>query len=116
MTEETLVGLCMAGLRPELATAVKVFKPNSLRVAFRIAGRKEEELASWRTSAGRIQKASGGMGVRAGTAPPPGNASPASTGAASRNRFQSRLPPKGFPANPGGNGLEAQGRSLLQLR
>ncbi|CAL1359862.1 unnamed protein product [Linum trigynum] len=95
MTEETLVGLCMAGLRLELATTVNVFEPDSLRVAFRIAGRKEEELASWRTSTGRIQKGSGGVGA-AGTTSPPGNASPVATGAVPGSKFPSRLPPKGF--------------------
>ncbi|CAL1407915.1 unnamed protein product [Linum trigynum] len=58
--EGTLVGLSMAGLRPEIAAVVQVFEPDSLRTAFRLAGNKEEELASWRGVRGRYQKPSGG--------------------------------------------------------
>ncbi|CAL1402989.1 unnamed protein product [Linum trigynum] len=57
--EDTLIGLCMAGLKPEIAAAVRVFEPDSLKSAFRLASYKEEELASWRNTVGRYQRPSG---------------------------------------------------------
>ncbi|CAL1413688.1 unnamed protein product [Linum trigynum] len=42
--EETLVGLCMAGLRPEIAAAVRVFELDSLRAVFRLADEAEDEV------------------------------------------------------------------------
>ncbi|CAL1402999.1 unnamed protein product [Linum trigynum] len=65
--EENLVGLCMAGLKPEIAAAVKVFEPDSLRSAFRLAGYKEEKLTSWRSTIGRFPKASGSGGGGVGS-------------------------------------------------
>ncbi|CAL1377038.1 unnamed protein product [Linum trigynum] len=53
--KETLVWLCLAGLKPEIAAAVRVFESDSVRTAFCLAGHKEEELASWRSTIGRYQ-------------------------------------------------------------
>ncbi|CAL1366178.1 unnamed protein product [Linum trigynum] len=58
--EETLVGLCMAGLKPQITTTVKIFEHDFLRTAFRLARHKEEELATWRNVIGLFAKASGG--------------------------------------------------------
>ncbi|CAL1356194.1 unnamed protein product [Linum trigynum] len=47
-----------------VAAAVKVFELDSLRTAFRLAGHKEEELASWRNTIGLFLR-SGGSGAAA---------------------------------------------------
>ncbi|CAL1402311.1 unnamed protein product [Linum trigynum] len=102
--EETLVGLCMAGLKPEIAAAVRVFEPDSLKSAFRLAGYKEEELASWRSTIGRYLRASGAessSGVSGGG----GGVAGATAGAGGATVAQAPMaavkggawpPPKGF--------------------
>ncbi|CAL1413537.1 unnamed protein product [Linum trigynum] len=101
--EETLVGLCMVGLRPEIAAVVRVFEPDSLRAVFRLAGNKEEELASWRGVIGRYQKPSGG-GSGSGPSSSPGVPAlgPSTGGGVTTGpttttiRAGPRAPPKGF--------------------
>ncbi|CAL1353247.1 unnamed protein product [Linum trigynum] len=97
--------LCMTGIKPEIAASVWVFEPDSLKSAFRLAGYKEEELASWRSTIGRYPRPSGtgsssgtgskgGGGVAGATAGAGGpTAAPAPVAAA---RGGMRPPPKGF--------------------
>ncbi|CAL1395667.1 unnamed protein product [Linum trigynum] len=46
VSEEKLVGLCLAGFKPEIAAAIRVFEPDSFKTAFHLAGHKKEELAN----------------------------------------------------------------------
>ncbi|CAL1353329.1 unnamed protein product [Linum trigynum] len=103
--EETRVGLCVAGLKPEIATAVRVFESDLVRTAFRYAGHREEELASWRSVIARYQRSSeggnssatgsggGSATAGAGTGAVGGNPPPT---AATGPRPGPRPPPKGF--------------------
>ncbi|CAL1381792.1 unnamed protein product [Linum trigynum] len=103
VSEDTLVGLCMACLKPEIAATVRVFELDSLKTAFRLAGHKVEELASWRSTIGRFSKSGGGGGSSGnggglGRAPV-GSASAANNGSggpAPVARMGPRAIPKGF--------------------
>ncbi|CAL1395504.1 unnamed protein product [Linum trigynum] len=90
----------MASLKPEIAAAVKVFEPNSLRPAFLPARYKEEELASWRSTIGRFPRAGGigGGGIRSGGrgANAPIGTGPSTGGAVTSTRQAPRPLPKGF--------------------
>ncbi|CAL1401337.1 unnamed protein product [Linum trigynum] len=94
----------MAGPKPEIAAAVKVFEPDSLRSAFRLAGYKEEELASWRSTIGRFPKAGGSEGGGIGSGGSGANApigpGPSTAGAVTSTRQAPRPPPKGFVRLP----------------
>ncbi|CAL1395334.1 unnamed protein product [Linum trigynum] len=99
VSEDTLVGLCMAGLKPEIAAAVRVF----LKAAFRLAGHKEEELASWRSVIGRFPKSRGGGGSSGSSGGAGGATGGGTTGANLGNggsapvaRMGPRAIPKGF--------------------
>ncbi|CAL1390344.1 unnamed protein product [Linum trigynum] len=95
--------MCMAGLKPEIAAAVKIFESDTLRAVFRLAGHKEEELASWRNVIGRYPKSGGGghagvgssgngsttITVSGGASAPPGAVAPAAW-------LGPRTLPKGF--------------------
>ncbi|CAL1353244.1 unnamed protein product [Linum trigynum] len=70
----------MAGLKPEIAASVRVFEPNSLKSAFHLAGYKEEELASWRSTIGRYPHPSG-TGSSNGTGSEGGGVAGATAGA-----------------------------------
>ncbi|CAL1413014.1 unnamed protein product [Linum trigynum] len=99
--EDTLVGLCMASVKPEIAAAVRVFEPGSLKAAFCLTGHKEEELASWRSTIGRYTRPSGGGSSSGGNGggAAAGNAVGASTGGgnpAPVTRGGPRSIPKGF--------------------
>ncbi|CAL1390560.1 unnamed protein product [Linum trigynum] len=96
--EEYLVGLCMAGLRPEIVTAFSVFESNSLRTAFRLAGRKEEEITSRRNSIGRYKKLSGGRSSSVTTSNGGGfvAGSNASATLIAATRLGLQAPPNGF--------------------
>ncbi|CAL1383729.1 unnamed protein product [Linum trigynum] len=95
----------MAGLKPVIDAAVRVFEPDSLKSAFRLAGYKKEELASWWSTIGRYPRTSGagssggagsgrGRGVAGATAGAGGSAAAAAPVAAVKGGM--RPPPKGF--------------------
>ncbi|CAL1361312.1 unnamed protein product [Linum trigynum] len=94
----------MAGLKPEIVAAVRVFESDSLKSAFHLAGHKEEELASWRSTMGRYQRPSGG-GSGSGTGEGGGGSTvgagvsviaATTAGVTLVAKGESRQPPKGF--------------------
>ncbi|CAL1407570.1 unnamed protein product [Linum trigynum] len=104
--EDTLVGMCMTGLKPEIAAAIRAFEPDSLKSAFRLARYKEEELASWRSTIGHYPRTSGaGSSGGAGSGGGGGDVAGATAGAGGSAAAPApvatakggmRPPPKGF--------------------